>query len=82
MLVDILLAELLEGEEEIQAVTRANSFNTGLRFSSVFVHFVWLAIRCTSVEFAWSGDLHELLFLTTRTSVQGFSLHSMAPEHT
>ena len=61
---DSLLAELLEGEEEIQAVTRANSFNTGFRFSSVFVLFGWLAIRCTTVEFAWSRDLHELLFLT------------------
>lgn len=64
MLVDGLLAESSEGEEEIQAVTRANSFNTGLQLSNVFVLFVWLAIRCATVEFAWSGDLHELLFLT------------------
>lgn len=64
MSVDSLLAESLEGEGEIQAVTRANSFNTGLRFSNVFVLFVWLAIRCTTVEFARSRDLHELLFLT------------------
>ena len=56
------MAELLEGEGKIQAVTRANSFNTGLRLSDVFVLFVWLAIRCTAVEFAWSRDLHELLF--------------------
>lgn len=41
MSVDSLLAESLEGEGEIQAVTRANSFNTGLRFSNVFVLFLF-----------------------------------------
>lgn len=64
MSADSLLAELLEGEGEIQALTRANSFSTGLQFSNVFVLSVWLVIRCTTVEFAWSRDLHELLFLT------------------
>lgn len=64
------LAESLEGEGEIQAVTRANSFNGGLEFSHVFVLSAWRAIRCTPVEFAWSRDLHELLFRAKGTSVQ------------
>lgn len=45
-----------------------------LPFSSVFILFVWLVIRCTAVEFAWSRDLHELLFLATCTSVQALSV--------
>lgn len=74
-------AALLEGEGEIQAATRANSLNGGLPFSSVFVLFVWLVIRCTAVEFAWSRDLHELLFFATCTSVQTLSPCSTVPEH-
>lgn len=73
--------ELLEGEGEIQAATRANSLSAGLPFSGVFVLFVWLAIRCTAVEFAWSRDLHELSFLATCTSVQALSPCSAVPEH-
>lgn len=73
--------ELLEGEGEIQAATRANSLNAGLPFSSVFLLFVWLTIRCAAVEFAWSRDLHELLFLATCASVQTLSPCSMVPEH-
>lgn len=61
--------ELLEGEGGIQAATRADSLNAASPFSSIFVLFVWLAIRCSAVEFAWSRDLHELLFLATCTSV-------------
>ena len=64
VLLGSLLAEELEREGEIQAVTRTSSFNTGLWISDVSVLFVWLVIRCTPVEFAWSRDLHELLFLT------------------
>lgn len=64
------LAESWEGEGEIQAVTRANSFNAGLEFSNVFVLVAWRVIRCAPVEFAWSRDLHELLFLAKGTSVQ------------
>lgn len=72
--------ELLEGEGEIQAATRAN-LNGALPFSSLFLLFVWLVIRCTAVEFAWSRDLHELLFLATCTCVQALSPCSTVPQH-
>lgn len=70
MSVRSFLAESWEGKGEIQAVTRANSFNASLEFSDVFVLLAWRAIRCTPVEFAWSRDLHELLFLAKGTSVR------------
>lgn len=66
---------------ENQAATRANSWNAALPFSGLFVLLVWLAIRCAAVEFAWSRDLHEFLFLATCTSVQALSLCSTVPKH-
>lgn len=65
-----------QGEGEIQAVTRANSFRAGLWVSNVSLLFVWLAIRCAAVECARSRDLHELSFLTKRTAGRAFSPRS------
>lgn len=73
--------ELLEGEGGKSSCNKSKFLERSFAVLGVFVLLVWLAIRCAAVEFAWSRDLHEFLFLATCTSVQALSPCSTVPEH-